>query len=369
VDDELEMKRFPLLAALALCVLSSQARAGERFHVTFFDIGEPAPFWDVFAAAAAAAADDLDIELETLNAHGDHLKMIEFAREVAARPVKPDYALINNEKGAAGRMLEALAGAGIKTLLAMSVFDGPEVARYGRPREKIPQFIGTLRPQHEQAGHDLARRLIDAGTPLFSKPIQLLAISGAKATFAATERDRGLKRALARADDVSLTQLVHSAWQREKARRQVTGLLRRWPGTKLVWAANDPMALGAMDAVRERGLVPGRDVLIGGVNWSRDALERVQSGELVTSVGGHFLGGAWALVLLRDHHDGLDFADGGLEREFPMGVIDRANVAPYLAQFAGENWGAIDFARFSRARHPDAPAYEFTLAKVLEQFR
>ena len=343
--------------------------AAARFQAVFFNIGEPAPFWDVFSKVALAAAARLDIDLEVLNAGGDHLRMIEQAREVAARRVKPAYALINNEKGAAGRMLEALAGAGIPTLLIMSVFDEADQRRYGRPREKLPAFLGTLRPDNTAAGSAVAQALLEAARGRFPTPVRMLAISGAKATQAASDRDQGLRKAVAASPGVVLQQLVHSAWRRDKAHRQLAGLLRRWPETKLIWAANDPMALGALDALRERGQEPGRDVLVASINLSTEALQLVQAGQLVASVGGHFLGGAWALVLLRDHFDGLDFAGEGLEQQFPMGVIDRAGVGEYLAELGDQRWERIDFARFSRSRNRALTRHEFTLGGVLEQLR
>ena len=346
------------------------AHAGHRFRATFINIGEPASFWDVYAAVIAAAADDLDIDLEILNARGDHLRMIELAREVAARPVRPDYFLINNEKGTAGRMLEAAAAFGLKTLVIMSTFDPPEMLRYGHPRQRYANFLGTLRPDNERAGFELACLLIEAARMRFAAPVRLLAISGAKATQAATDRNRGLEQALTLApEDVALGQLVHSEWRRDKASRQLAGLLRRWTDTRVIWAANDPMALGAMDAALARGLQPGRDVFIGGVNLNTEVLQLVRTGEMVASVGGHFLGGAWALVMLRDYHDGIDFASEGLELVFPMGAIGRSNVDAYLKHLGDQRWEKIDFTRFSKALNPKLKQYEFTLEKVLEQFR
>ncbi|HEX2572529.1 MAG TPA: ABC transporter substrate-binding protein [Polyangia bacterium] len=365
-------RRAALVLAFVLALLAAPwpAHAGPRFRVAFINIGEPAPFWDVYTAVIAAAANDLDIDLEILNARGDHLRMIEFAREIAARPVRPDYFLINNEKGTAGRMLEAAAAVGLKTLVIMSTFDPSEVQRYGRPREKYANFLGTLRPDNERAGFELACLLIEAARDHFPAPVRLLAISGAKATQAATDRNRGLEQALTLAPtDVALAQLVHSEWRRDKASRQIAGLLRRWPDTRVIWAANDPMALGAMDAAVAKGLKPGQDVFIGGVNLSVEVLRRVRAGEMVASVGGHFLGGAWALVMLRDYHDGIDFASEGLEQVFPMGAIERTNVDAYLEHFGDQCWDKIDFTRFSKSMNPKLKHYEFTLDKVLDQFR
>ena len=61
------------------------------------------------------------------------------------------------------------------------------------------------------------------------------------------------------------------------------------------------MALGAMEGVVAAGKSPGKDVFIGGLNWDPPALDKVKDGALVTTVGGHFMIGGWALVLLYDY--------------------------------------------------------------------
>ncbi|GIW73188.1 MAG: sugar ABC transporter substrate-binding protein [Planctomycetota bacterium] len=365
--------------ALLALLVGWPVRAGgqqppfDPIPVVFFNIGEPAPFWDVVEAFMRAAARDLAIELEVLNARGDHLRMIEQAAAVAARPpaARPRYAVINSEKQAGGPMLESLVAAGIPTLLAFNVFIGEDRDRYGAPRERFPLWLGSIRPDNEQAGHDIAARLLAAAAAAgFEEPsLGVLAIGGSRATPAAIARERGLARALAGRPGVRLLQLVHSRWERAKARRQVQGLLRRYPQTRVIWAANDPMALGAMEAVIDHGREPGRDVLIGGLNWSTEALREIQRGRLVTSVGGHFMGGGWALVLLRDYHDGYDFAEPeGTEIVFRMGVIDRDNVEAYQHHFGREEWDRIDFSRLLRSRRPRGSRYDFSLQALLAQF-
>lgn len=351
----------------ALLLLASAAHAAGRPHVAFVNIGEPAPFWSVAVAVMRAAAEDLDVELEVLDARGDHLAMIDFAAQVAARAHKPDYLIVNNEKQVAGRMLEIATAAGIPVFLFHNVLVGEQVEKYGRPREKVPLWIGQLTSDNEQAGYSIAAALLDEARGRFEPPFGMIAIGGGRATPVAMAREAGLARAAEEHSDLRLFQLVHCPWNRDKARRQIAGLLRRYPTTRLIWAANDPMALGAMDAVSEVGRRPGKDVLIGGLNWSTEAVRRVRSGELVTSVGGHFMGGAWALVLLRDHHDGLDFAPAWLEGVFRMGIVDKTNAAAYLERFSGEDWRAIDFRRFSRSLNPRLRDYDFSLRAILEQ--
>jgi len=129
------------------------------------------------------------------------------------------------------------------------------------------------------------------------------------------------------------------------------------------------MALGAIDAVIKRNKRPGENIFVGGLNWSTEALEKIVNGTMVTSIGGHFMQGAWAMVLIHDYHKGLDFEDLGFEFTAPMTVIDQTNVARYLEIFGDQNWDKIDFKKFSRWENKPQKIYQFQLTKILNQFR
>ena len=89
-----------------------------------------------------------------------------------------------------------------------------------------------------------------------------------------------------------------------------------------MWAANDPMALGAITALREAGYKPGVYVVVGGLNWSGGAVERVLKGEMIVTHGGHFLGGAWAMVVLRGSTMGATLRRRMYACNSPWGAID-----------------------------------------------
>ncbi|HEX8536538.1 MAG TPA: substrate-binding domain-containing protein, partial [Cystobacter sp.] len=146
-------------------------------------------------------------------------------------------------------------------------------------------------------------------------------------------------------------------------------LLRRYPELQAVWAANDDLAMGALQALEEAGRRPGEDVLVGGIDWTPEALEAVRAGRLVTSLGGHFLEGAWALVLLSDHHQGRDFASERLDWSTAFLPATRANVAGYLELLARPDWEAFDFRAFSKAANPRLKHYDFSLQTLFAQRR
>ncbi|MFY0582526.1 substrate-binding domain-containing protein [Cystobacter fuscus] len=219
-------------------------------------------------------------------------------------------------------------------------------------------------PDDVGAGERLVRMLVDAaharGRSSPEGPVRLIAIEGQLGDTSAKQRRLGLRQALSGAKDVELLQGVTAARRREESQRKTLLLLRRYPELQAVWAANDDLALGAARALEEAGRHPGEDVLVGGIDWTPEALEAVREGRLVTSLGGHFLEGAWALVLLYDHHRGRDFASERLDWRTAFLPATRANAAGYLEVLARPDWEAFDFRAFSKAANPRLRHYAFS---------
>ena len=316
----------------------------ERIQVTFINPGKHGEvFWDQVCDFMIAAAEDLQIDLEILYSERDHIKMYEFTEEVCLRKKKPQYLILVNEKQMAGKMLKKLEEHKITSFLLLNIFTKEQTKKHGIPRQKHKHWIGSLYPDQEKAGFDIAAALFRHSTQKITGPINIIGVTGDYITPAATQRKSGLERFVKKHQRITLQQIIHSHWQQSKSHRQLRGLLRRYPKTNIIWTANDPMALGAIQAVQEKKLIPGKDIYVGGLNWSKEALDKIVTGELTTSIGGHFMGGGWALVMLRDYHEGRDFRSQGLEQKIYMGVIDRNNIKEYLAYFADQNWSKINF--------------------------
>jgi DNA-binding LacI/PurR family transcriptional regulator len=194
----------------------------------------------------------------------------------------------------------------------------------------------------------------------------MLAIAGDRSTPSSINRNQGMRRAVAEAAMVVLEEEVYAAWARENAAQQAESLYRRYPDVKLVWAGNDLMAFGAMAAWEKRGGKPGVDAWFSGINTSTEALEAVKSGRLTSLAGGHFITGAWALVMIYDYHHGRDFADEGLELRRPMFAEFTPLLADhYIERFSG-GFDGVDFSRYSKVKNPQLKRYNFGFAQLLE---
>ena len=359
-----------LVLCLTVLLCGSVARAQS---VAFINPGKSDEvYWVTAAQGMQAAAHSLGMTFEVQYAQREPLKTLEIAREMVARPAgkRPEYIVVTDDYSVADRLLAIIDPAGVKSFLAYSSIPVDQRGDPMPPRGKYKGWLGSLEPQAEDAGYLTARALIERGKreKAFGPDgkLHMLAIAGDRSTPSSINRNQGMRRAVAEAPMVVLEEEVYAAWARENAAQQAESLYRRYPDVKLVWAGNDLMAFGAMTAWEKRGGKPGVDAWFSGINTSTEALEAVKSGRLTSLAGGHFITGAWALVMIYDYHHGRDFADEGLELRRPMFAEFTPLLADrYIERFSG-GFDGVDFSRYSKVKNPKLRRYNFGFAQLLE---
>ena len=367
-----------LLLAPIILAPASEVRAGERgerLEVTFVNPGKSSEtFWTMVSDAMEAAADDLNIDLDILYAERNRIRMRELGLKAASKKGSRHYLVIVNEEQYGTEILSAANTNGVKTIMLLNDLTDEQKASFGKARSDHGTWLGSITPDNYLAGREMANAVIRAASSKHRprQPVRVFAIGGDRTTPASVDRLAGLNAALT--NDVVLDRVVYANWKADESYRLTQRYLEWSEPRDLVahafWAANDPIAFGAINALRERGYKPGDDVFVAGLNWSSDAVGMVERGEMELTHGGHFLGGAWVMVLLRDFHDGHDFAAGGdPDVRFPMMAIDRSNVKAFKKALGDQDWGKIDFAAFTKGRSGNDRDYEFTLSAILRQFR
>lgn len=353
------------IAACAL-LLSTVWQACFAYSVTFVNPGRSNEvFWVTASRGMQMAAASLKVDLTVRYAERSQEKFLEIVKEIAAGK-KTDFLIVPNEYALGGEILKITESAGLKTFFAYSTVSEAE---FGKPRGRYRNWIGSLVPDVEEAGYLTTRGLIAQGLAQrqFGKDgkLHLLAIAGDEKTPASALRTQGMMRAVKREPSVMLDQVLYADFDRNKARDLAAVALEKFPDVKLIWAGSDQMAFGAMEALEKRRNTPGKDVLFSGINTSKQAMEAVQSGRLSALAGGHFMAGAWALVMIHDYHQGKDFANEGLVLTKPMFVMFTPELAKrYIAQFE-EGLKIMDFRRFSKAYTSTVTRYDFRLDRLL----
>ncbi|MDO9263111.1 MAG: ABC transporter substrate-binding protein [Desulfosalsimonadaceae bacterium] len=336
----------------------------------FSDVANPTGgFWLAVSSFMRAAADDLDINLEILYCDRNHIKMKNMAGKVISRKNPPDYLVVVNEKSSAGPIVMDADRAGVNVFVMLNRFEGDQHRKMGQPRVQYKHWIGSLIPDNRFAGYQAAKLVIDralkAGIRASDGRLHMIGFSGDYITQASIERVEGLKQAVSEYPDVDLKQVIPCNWSKDAAMEKTPKILKRYPETGAIWCANDPIAVGAVEGAVAAGKTPGKDIFLGGLNWDPPGLAKIKAGEIVTSVGGHFMTGGWALVLLYDYHHGRDFADEGTRLQYKIfDALDIGNIDRFMEKFGDRDWRKIDFTRFSKTLNPDISKYQFSVESI-----
>jgi ABC-type sugar transport system substrate-binding protein len=360
------------IAAVFLLIASLQPVFATS--VVFLNPGKKGEiFWDMVTETMQAAGRQLGLSVEVMYAERNFRSMQALGISVTERASKPEFLIVVNEEAAARPILEAANSNGVKTLLLSNTLNGEDAAALGAPRTKLDTWLGSVVPDMRQAGARMANALVKAaradGLVSVDGKFHLFAIGGDDKTPTSIARNEGFLQAVAEHPDVVVDRFLFANWNRADAEVLATSYLA-WAARKGIkvagiWAANDPMALGALSAAEKAGLQPGKDLAIVGLNWSKGALAEVAAGRMILTDGGHFLAGAWAMVVLRDYVDGCDFAEQATELRFATSAISAANVSRIRNLIESRNFAEIDFRSFAASRHGRCGVYDFSLDAVI----
>lgn len=321
-------------------------------------------FWVSYSRFMQAAASDLGLDLRVEYGERQNARLLARARAVLQGNDRPDYLVLVNEEYVAPEILRMSRGSGVKLVLVNNGLTPGQAQAIAAQPQKYGEVLATLVSDDEQAGYRLLRELV-AQLPAGTGPVDLVAFVGAGNTPASRLREQGMRRALADFPQVRLRQVARGDWNRQRAFEQSQTLVQRYPKARLVWAANDEMAFGAMRAFEQAGRVPGRDVLFGAINSSEEALRARIDGRLSALLGGHFTVGGLAMVVLSDDAHGVPMAlEGqGVQRLPVMQVIDPAKARRWLEGFAQGN-PDIDFRQYSAEGRGTDYRYPFLTSPV-----
>ena len=111
---------------------------------------------------------------------------------------------------------------------------------------------------------------------------KIVALQGMLANTPAIERFQGLQKALAEFPDVKLLQWEGCDWDRTKGYNATKAMLVAHPDIDGVWSANDEMAMGAIQALKEAGLA-GK-VLVNGTDGIPEIFDAIKAGTACSTV-------------------------------------------------------------------------------------
>ncbi len=332
----------------------------------------PAPpedlYWNLVSDVMRAAANDLGVELEVLNAFHSAEYTLEYATRAAQRgPAdRPNYIIFRNVQRVAQRVFEVTNAAGINTITIDAPLERAELEVLGGPRQAIPTWLGQVVPNAAAASEQmiglLAQTVENTG---FRGIIQVVAMTGPEDDIGSQFRLSGLTQGLANIGNAQLLHAFPAGWSTRVADREAYKAFRYAADAPIWWVADDNMTLGVLNVLRNTHRIVGQDTFVGAFHWTEPMMTAVLQNQVQYVAGGQFIQGAAALILAHDHYRGRDFTDVGLNHTMDLAFIYRDNLANVGRIMISGLWEQIDFRRFSRATNPALQTYDFTINSYL----
>jgi ABC-type sugar transport system substrate-binding protein len=337
--------------------------AQSKKTIAVFSPGDPSNiFWSEMIDFGKSVSEKLDIHLLVYHANDNADIMAQNMEKAAKLNPKPDGFIFPSMTGQGDRYIKIAQKHKIPVIF---VNMGLDTAKYvTSTRDAFQNLLGQVTPDDEDAGYELAKTLIQTAKSNGKRSINLLAITAQENDLSAALRVKGLQKALKEFPDVKLNRMVNTDWSKEQT---LEGLKTEPDLNKvtIVWAASDDMALTASSYFKEKGFTQGKEVFIGGVDWTQKGLSAVKSGELTTSVGGHFAEIGWGLILFYDYFNGKDFESENTMFKSAMKPLTEKNVSIFLSSEGKSRWADVNFRSFSKVLNPNLKQYRFDLVILL----
>ncbi len=220
------------------------------------------PFFVTLRDGAQQAADDAGATLQVSDAQNDASKQQNDIQNFVTQQF--DAILVNPvDSEAVGPAIQAANQANIPVLALDRGASGGEI-------------VTLISSDNVQGGKMAGEELIElVGS---GNVAQLEGIPG---TSAARDRGKGFQQAIDGQSDVELVASQPAGFDRNQGLNVTQNLLQANPNVKGIFAQNDEMALGAVQALGERA---GSEVKIVGFDAVDDALQAIQDGKMNATV-------------------------------------------------------------------------------------
>ncbi len=357
------VKKYQWLLLLVVCSFSYAASS----KVTFIIPDKEGPiFWQLVSEISQASANNLNIELNVINSDSNRFALKSTIEDIINSEHKPDFLIFRPFLGNTEVIFKQLEHANIPFVTLEQAFRGESKAVLGNPQEKYKYWLGQINYDNKAGGKLLLDALVNAHQA--RHPKQTVHIVGIGGDFdeVSTDRQYALEQIKpANSKDIYIEQIFPMYWNPLMIKERLPLIEKRYPKTNVYWCAGDQMAL---ELLRLHQLTSSTPLIIGGFDWLPQALEKIETGELTASVGGHIFMVTSALLKILDYQQGINhFSSPNSLNQYE--VINQENVKKFKTFFNEKQWQQVDFTQFLLSNNPNAKVLnvENMLAQLAQQ--
>jgi len=311
-----------------------------------------AQFWNNYVAFMKAGADQLGIDLVVLNCDNKADKLPKYVEDLVS--MKVDGMIVVPYWAGDKKALRDSNAAGIPLIFT-------DCYSSVAPQTKYKNYIAFVGPSDKQAGYQMAQKLIATMKPNASGKKVIGWVEGTPGTSVAIDRNAGLEQALKEHPDVAVAGKVNGNFVRDESMAAFESLYQAHPEITGVWAANGGTATGVMTALKNAGKVPGKDVLVVGMDLNPENVQAVKSGDLLFDIGGHWLQGGFAMIIMYDWINGKKIAPAKANFKLDLLPLTIDTVPAFEAKYPN-GVPSFDFKDNSKVYNPKADYSAFKVS-------
>lgn len=260
-----------LLFVLVLIVLipSHSFAAEKKFVVGFVPRAFVSVYFVTMADAVkeeAAKYPDIEVQIVSPMDQKDVEGQIRIVEDLTMKKVDLLAVSVNDPKALVPSLKEAQA-AGIPVIILDAITPYPGI--------EVLSLIGS---NNEDGGEIVGQNVVD----LCKGKCKMAILEGVPGQYANEMRLKGFRKVLKDHPGIKVVASQPANWQRELAMTTMENILQAHPDIKIVWGVNDGMALGALKAVKDAGLLDKIKIL--GYNGDKEAVEAVAEGGLYSTI-------------------------------------------------------------------------------------
>ena len=222
------------------------------------------PFFVDLKDGAEAMAEEMGIEILTVDAQDDAASQLSSVEDLLIKQI--DILIVNPVDGnAVVSAITAANDAGVPVITVDRAAEGGDVASH---------IASDNAAGGEMAGDFIAKQL--------GKKAKVVELQGIPGTSAARDRGKGFNMSMDKYPDMEVIARQPAAFDRAEGMTVMENILQGNPEIDAVFAHNDNMALGAMEAIAAAGR--SDEIMIVGFDAIDDAREAVKEGKLAATV-------------------------------------------------------------------------------------
>ncbi len=159
-------------------------------------------------------------------------------------------------------------------------------------------FIGS---DFVEEGRRAGRWLVERAAKMPNKVINIVELQGTVGSAPALDRKKGFAEAIAGNPKLKVIRSQTGDFTRAKGKEVMEAFLKaEGKNINVLYAHNDDMAIGAIQAIEEAGLKPGKDILVISIDGVKGAFQAMMAGKLNVTVECSPLLGPQLMQVARD---------------------------------------------------------------------